>query len=752
MQNETTDKLELAAKFVNNTDAPIFLTGKAGTGKTTFLKELSRTTHKKMVIVAPTGIAALNAGGITIHSQFLFPLGFFLPVNEPEGTFSDQYGCFTQYTLNRKHPISALKRNVLKSIDLLVIDEVSMLRADILDAIDYRLRSAKRNYSRPFGGVQVLMIGDLYQLPPIVRENEWSILKNFYSSIHFFEAKVLKESGLVYLELDKIFRQKDYDFIQLLNNLRDNKVTRQDIALLNSHYKLPAEAKEIRDCITLTTHNYKADQINRERLDAIAKPSHYYEAQVQGDFPENLFPAAESLELREGAQVMFIKNDSSGAGDYFNGKLAQVDKLREDEIEVIFEDSHSPYLLKREIWENKKYVIDSDSKELDEDVVGTFGHFPIKLAWAVTVHKSQGLTFDRAIIDVGRAFAPGQVYVALSRLRSLEGLILLSKIEDDVLFADAEVNRFVSQVSDHEKLPELLKNSEQNYLHQLVIGGFDLEGLDRDFKAFLRKSDSSMEFEDPEMREAIPAISKKVSEQVSIGKKFTNQLRSLLVDQNISMLQERLEKGTKYFKDFLEAELQALLIHAAEVSRFTRTKTYLREMEILEVSLLKKFSDINKISEVVDSILNGTETKKNEELDKERSRMLMRLRERAKYLAEENPKFTSNKSGRKKGGKPNLKRKVGETYELTFGLIKEGKSIGDIVVARGLAESTIKRHLVKGIKEGKVELEECLPLEIISEINSEVESGKGPQELRRHFEEKYDYDTIRMVLAGRSYN
>ncbi|MDN3202692.1 helix-turn-helix domain-containing protein [Algoriphagus sediminis] len=752
MQKESTDRLKLAAKFVNNTAAPIFLTGKAGTGKTTFLKELSRTTYKKMVIVAPTGIAALNAGGITIHSQFLFPLGFFLPVNEPEGTFSDKYGCFTQYTLNRKHPMSSLKRNVLKSIDLLVIDEVSMLRADILDAIDYRLRSAKRNYSTPFGGVQILMIGDLYQLPPIVRENEWSVLKNFYSSIHFFEAKVLKESGLVYLELDKIFRQKDDEFIQLLNNLRDNKVTKKDIGLLNSHYKSPGEVGKMRDCITLTTHNYKADQINRERLDAILKPSHYYEAHIQGDFPENLFPVAESLELREGAQVMFIKNDSSGSGDYFNGKLAQVEKLREDEIEVIFEGSHTPYSLKREVWENKKYVIDSQSKELEEEVVGTFAHFPIKLAWAVTVHKSQGLTFDRAIIDVGRAFAPGQVYVALSRLRSLEGLVLLSKIEDNVLFTDREVNQFVSQVSDATKLPALLKQSEENYLHHLVINGFDLEGLEKDFKAFLKKSKSSMEFEDPEMREAVPSIAKKLSEQVQIGKKFINQLRSLLVEQNIPMLQERLKKGSIYFKELLESELQSLLIHAAEVSRFTRTKTYLREMETLEISLLKKHSDISKIADVVDSILNGTESKKNEELDRERSRMLMRLRDKAKSLAEENPKFTSNKTGRKKGGKPNLKRKVGETYELTFGLIKEGKSIGDIIVTRGLAESTIKKHLVKGIKEGKVELEECLPLETISEINSEVESGKGPQELRRHFEDKYDYDTIRMVLAGRSFN
>ena len=748
MENESLDKLKFAAKFVNNTNAQIFLTGKAGTGKTTFLKDLANSTHKSHVIVAPTGIAALNAGGVTIHSQFLFPLGFFLPVREPEGHYSDQYGCFTQHTLSRKHPINASRRQVLKSIDLLVIDEVSMLRADVLDAIDYRLRSIKRNFKQPFGGVQLLMIGDLYQLPPIVKDQEWSVLKNFYKSIHFFESKALAESGMVYLELDKIFRQQDDVFIGLLNNLRANQVTKEDVDLLNSHLKLPAEIKEIRDCITLTTHNYKADQINRERLDAIQKPSHYYEAEVTGDFPESLYPLPASLELREGAQVMFIKNDSSGEGDYFNGKLAQVQSLKEDEIEVIMEGARISYTLKKENWENKKYLVDPETKELEEEVVGTFSQFPIKLAWAVTVHKSQGLTFDRAVIDVGRAFAPGQVYVALSRLRSLDGLILQTPIQDHALHSDSQVQQFTSQASSQGDLLEILQQNQQAYLHELFSQVFSIDSILQDLASMQKKQEGSMEFEDPEMQTALPNLLAQLSEQRTVAHRFSQQLSSILAKNGLNQLQERLVKGTDYFKGYLENALQQLLNHIAEVERFSRTKTYLQNLEELEIALLKKYGDISKVQSIVQSILTGVKTNELKKLDEEKQRLRLRLWEAAKAKAQDNPKFAQNKTGRKKSGKPNLKRKVGETYEITFEMISEGKSIGDIVIARGLAESTIKGHLARGIKEGKVSLDDCLPSEVIFEIRSAMDEYKTVMALRTHFADKYDYGTIRMVVAG----
>ncbi|WP_373397616.1 AAA family ATPase [Algoriphagus halophilus] len=289
MNSQSTDKLEFAAKFVNNTNAPIFLTGKAGTGKTTFLRDLAKRTHKRHVILAPTGIAALHAKGVTIHSQFLLPLGSFLPVREPEGNFTDQYGFYTQHTLGRRHPLNQLRKSVLKAVELLVIDEVSMLRADVLDAIDYRMKSVKRNFKEPFGGVQLLMIGDLFQLPPIVKDEEWQVLNRFYNSMHFFEAKALQNSGMVYLELDKIFRQQDDQFINVLNHLRDNQVTHEDIQLLNKHYKTADEIGELEDYITITTHNYKADQINQKEMGNLTGSSSFYEADLEGDFPNLYF-------------------------------------------------------------------------------------------------------------------------------------------------------------------------------------------------------------------------------------------------------------------------------------------------------------------------------------------------------------------------------------------------------------------------------------------------------------------------------
>lgn len=747
MEHQSTGRLALAAKFVNNTGAPIFLTGKAGTGKTTFLRNLAKETHKAHVIVAPTGIAALNAGGVTIHSQFQLPFGFFLPVREPEGNFSDQYSCYTQHTLSRKHPISALRRNVLRSIELLVIDEVSMLRADVLDAIDYRLRSVKRNYNTPFGGVQLLMIGDLMQLPPIVRDDEWRVLSQFYPSMYFFEARAFKDAGLVYLELDKIFRQQDVEFITVLNHLRENKVTSADIQLLNRHFKTPEEIAQIKDCITITTHNYKADQINRDRLMELPGKSVFYKAEVADDFPENIFPLPEELELRVGAQVMFIKNDSSGNADYFNGKLAMVKELG-DGISVILEGSKLEYKLRKETWENKKYVINPDTKELEEEVVGTFTQYPIKAAWAVTVHKSQGLTFDRAIIDVGRAFAPGQVYVALSRLRSLDGLVLLTKIQNNFLQSDSQVQTFAKAAKEDNKLDVLYQTYHQHYLTVLLNETFNLRSLYHELNDFQRKNDSSLEFEDKEMQQAVGEVLKLINGQVKTADKFSTQLRLLLQNKEEEKLAERLDKGTEYFKTLLGDGLRKLLVHRAEVERFSRTKTYLNGLEELEVSMLKKYFDISKVSRLVAAMIAGDIPGKISELEQEKTNMRMRLVEAAKQAAADNPKFASTKTGRKKSGKPSMKRKVGETYEITYGMINDGKSIGDIVVARGLAESTIKGHLVKGIAAGKVELEDCLPSEVIFEINSQVQNNKNMQELRVHFEGKYDYNTIKMVLTA----
>lgn len=747
MNIESTDKLELAEKFVNNTGTPIFLTGKAGTGKTTFLRSLVSQTHKRHVILAPTGIAALHAKGVTIHSQFSLPFGSFLPVREPEGNFTDQFGFFTQHTLARKHPLNHLRKSVLRAIDLLVIDEVSMLRADILDAIDYRMRSVKGNFNDPFGGVQVLMIGDLYQLPPIVRDQEWQILNRFYPSMHFFEAKALQNSGMVYLELDKIFRQQDQEFIDVLNHLRDNQITPADIRLLNKHFKTEEEVKELPPCITITTHNRKADELNQKELLELKTSSFYYDAEVDKDFPESLFPLPARLELREGARIMFVKNDTSGAAQYFNGKLATVIQLKKDEIIVNLEGNDQEYTLRKEVWENKKYVINPLNKELDEEVIGTFSQYPVKLAWAVTVHKSQGLTFDRAVIDVGQAFAPGQVYVALSRLRSLEGLILRSRIQSDLIFSDHQVVNF-SQGKNQSRLDELLQQHQNQYLSKLLLRSFDLKPILQEIDYFRRNQESSMEFEDPEMIVAIPEVAQLLIEERENTEKFGRQLMQLLQTQQEEKLMERIEKGGQYYRELLSRSLKRILIHRGMVEQFSQTKKYLEGLDAIEESILKKYLEISKVGRLIKAILSGQIPGKMEDLELQVRGLRLQFIDIARENAVEKIKTIKTKTGRKKTGEAKPKRKKGDTQEVTYELHLAGKSIPEMAKERGLAESTIKSHLAQGIETGRIELEDCLPDTVILEIKSQLENFQDMATLRTHFEGKYDYGTIKMVIAG----
>jgi hypothetical protein len=749
MENFSTDRLELAARFVNNTRTPIFLTGKAGTGKTTFLRDLAQRTHKRFVILAPTGIAALNAKGVTIHSQFLLPFGSFLPVRDAEGNYTDRHGFFTQQTLARRHPLNQFRRGVLKSIDLLVIDEVSMLRADILDAIDYRMRSVKRNFRDPFGGVQVLFIGDLYQLPPVVKEEEWSVLSRFYNSMHFFEAKALQNSGLVYLELDKIFRQQDDTFIRILNNLRDNKTTSEDVKILNSHFKTPDEIVGFPNCITLTTHNYKADELNLRELRNLEAESFFYHADVEKDFPESLFPLPEAIELKVGARVMFIKNDTSGLSTYFNGKLATVIELDRDEVKVELDDSLEEFHLKKEIWENKKYRINPESKELEEEVIGTFAQYPIKLAWAVTVHKSQGLTFDRAIVDVGQAFAPGQVYVALSRLRSLDGLILRTRIREDVIYSDPKVVEYTSGKNETQNLLEILKQNQFAYLLHLAENTFEFESIMQSLNQFDKESESSLEFDEEDIRKDIPDIYRLFEAELENSRKFRAQLAALIHTQNEEKLLDRVEKGTGYYLDLLEKAIEILLRHEMKVEHFSRIKTYYHGLEELELELLRKYSSIAKSGKLMGGILQGKTLGKLEETD----RALEELRKQLVLgIRKEIPirEGSRTKTGRKKSKDKAPKEKKEDTKSHSIRLFKEGKAPEEIAQERGYTLGTIMGHLAFGVKSGKIPLEDIVDSQTISDILNIEEKPGSLKAYYEHFEGKYEYDTLRMVLYSQS--
>jgi ATP-dependent exoDNAse (exonuclease V) alpha subunit len=405
-------------QFINQTQQSVFLTGKAGTGKTTLLREIIQTTHKNTVVVAPTGIAALNAGGVTIHSMFQLPFGGFIPENS--SPHFDQYSKFeTKATLRRNFKMSGLKKTVIKNMELLIIDEVSMLRPDLLDAIDCVLQSVRKK-SQPFGGVQALFIGDLLQLPPVIKDDEWRTLKNYYSGKFFFHSHFVQQNPPLYVELSKIFRQTDEKFISVLNNLRNNRITTADMTILNEFVKPNFDLKANEGYITLTTHNAKADNMNAQALKDLQGELFTYPATIVDDFPEKIFPVEHNLQLKVGAQIMFIKNDLSLEKRFFNGKMGIIKSLAKEEIVVHFPDDNKTIEVERYEWENIRYKIDDNTKEIEDEILGTFTHYPIKLAWAITVHKSQGLTFDKAALDVSQVFMPGQAYVALSRLRSLD--------------------------------------------------------------------------------------------------------------------------------------------------------------------------------------------------------------------------------------------------------------------------------------------------------------------------------------------
>jgi len=748
-----TDLTSLTAGFVNRTNRHVFLTGKAGTGKTTFLRHLAETTHKRFVIVAPTGIAALNAKGVTIHSQFLLPPGTFLPEAHASGSIPDNQYLITPSTLARKHPMNAARRQVLRDIDLLIIDEVSMLRADLLDAIDYRLRSVRRNFRQRFGGVQLLMIGDLYQLPPVVKEAEWSYLKNYYSSAHFFESQALREAGFVYVELDKIYRQSDDTFIHLLNNLRNNCPTRADIDLLNSKYLSDEGIGQLEEVITLTTHNYRAEELNTRALNQLEGRAQVFNAAIEGDFPESMYPVSASITLKKDAQVMFVKNDPQGR--YFNGKLARVVSLNaaSDIIEVELAGDHTRLTLERESWENKRYTVNARTKELDENVIGTFEQFPIKLAWAITVHKSQGLTFDRAVIDVGNAFAPGQVYVALSRLRSLDGLILRTRIDPEVIATDAQVLHFTSQQPDTSGLPNLLQSAQAGFLRDLLHQAFDFRDLIHEADLLLRNHPDHGGFAAEDMKPATEQIKRAFAHEVENLARFRTQLESLLVHGPREGLLDRIVKGSAYYDNLLREQLKSLLTHTELVRRRSRTKTYVSELEEFDLLITRKRDQIGRSAYLAESVLEDREIVRTEVESPARQRDRASLLEYAREIASALPENTGGKTV-KKAKKVTKKKSTVSTFEETFKLLQSGLTIEEIASRRSLTTSTIETHLTRFVQAGTVDVRKLMTDEVLSEIIHLLQSseGRGLKTVYARAGGKFSYQQLKMVEAHLQHN
>lgn len=535
-------QLQLAAEFMHNTDKNIFLTGKAGTGKTTFLHNLKKTLHKRMAIVAPTGVAAINAGGVTIHSFFQLPFGPHIPDSFME----------TQSV----HKFSKERINLIKSLDLLVIDEISMVRADLLDGMDAVLRRYK-NKSKPFGGIQLLMIGDLHQLAPVVKDDEWSLLQDHYNTMYFFGSHALQKTNPIRIELTKIYRQSDTLFIDLLNKVRENKLDTASLAILNQRYDPDFKPTDEEGYITLTTHNTYAQSINIGKLDELKSKSRTFIAETYGDFPASAYPTEQSLVLKEGAQVMFVKNDISREKLFYNGKIGQITRIASDIIYVQCKGEYEEIEVEKMEWQNVKYALNETTKEVEEQVIGGFKQYPLKLAWAITIHKSQGLTFEKAIIDAQSAFAPGQVYVALSRCKTFEGMVLKTRIEPFSVKTDKDVARYSEDANNNPPDEFQLENAKSDFQRSLIYELFNFFEIQRALLALKRTLSEHANVLNPYIIEQTDKMYEPFEKEIlEIGSKFTNQLNNLfsenILPQENPLFVERFEKAIPYFTEKME--------------------------------------------------------------------------------------------------------------------------------------------------------------------------------------------------------
>lgn len=541
------EMFNIAVDLVTQSSRSIFLTGKAGTGKTTFLKYLKSSSLKQMAIVAPTGVAAINAGGVTIHFFFQLPLSPFIPAT---GGFSQSAAESVNKTeLLHRLKFDREKLRVLRGLELLVIDEISMVRCDMMDAIDVVLRYVRRQPSLPFGGVQLLLIGDMFQLPPVIRDQEWKLLAEHYNSPYFFDSLVIREFAPLYIEFDRIYRQSEERFIRVLNQVRHNELDEDGMKILQDRYRPVISHTE--GYITLTTHNESAKRINSGRLEGLGGKAYSFFAEVEGEFANNSFPAEEELKLKVGAQVMFIRNDSDRGRRFYNGKIGVVKELGKDLIKVQCPDDDTPIEVKKEKWENVRYAVEKNSMKLEENLLGSFVQYPLRLAWAITIHKSQGLTFEKAIIDAGHSFAAGQVYVALSRCTSLDGLILQSEIRPGTILSDPRIVEFSQRSSSSTHLKEELAIARRQYLENLLLSTFDFDLALQPAKELKRQVQGSpRNFNEPAAT-WITGFSNALVALQEVALRFQSWLRAEFgqpgsPEDNIA-LQDRLEKAAIHF-------------------------------------------------------------------------------------------------------------------------------------------------------------------------------------------------------------
>lgn len=807
MEN-TSPYYQLAHDFALFTNRSIFLTGKAGTGKTTFLHNLKKETKKQLAVVAPTGVAAINAGGTTMHSFFQLPFTPFIPT--PEG----------RKNLIEKMKMQSNRRKVLQELELLIIDEISMVRADVLDSVDTILRHVRYRNNEPFGGVQVIFIGDMFQLSPVATDDEWRMLSQYYSSPYFFHSQAIMQQQPVYIELDKIFRQTNGDFIRILNEVRNNCMSEPSLKLLQSRYNPMFIPPSDDTYITLTTHNYKADQINAEELTKIKGKIYTFDATIEGEYPEKSYPTEKTLELKIGAKVMFLKNDTETPRRFFNGKIGVVESVDDDAIKIKCPDDFEAIELGKAVWENIRYTTNPTTKQIEESQLGKFIQFPLRLAWAITIHKSQGLTFDKAVIDAGAAFAPGQVYVALSRCRSLEGMVLLSKINPNSIQNDR-------QIVEHErnKLPvedlELQLNESRNlYRSFILMQLFDFKNAVGQISRLITETTDVQSSFNEETLPYLADLLRQAQALQEVAWKFQNQLVGILDQYPVDEehLQSRITAAVDFFNIRMNNLLETLRqspavtdskLHATDYNDGIRMifsnvaqKSYLMKGLKLKFTV-EDFFVLKNTFAVPDFVVNAySKTSSKQKLTTRqpelyRKLMLLRnqicephdlpiylvagsqtLNEMSDYLPQ-NDKDLLRISGfgpakvekygkafldvilsfckennlsslmdeKEKTKEKKEKKPVGETMRISLAMYKDGRTIDEIAFTRNLNMTTIVTHLERYVISGELDINDFINAEKREKASELIRKGTETGSIYEMLSAFLNYTEVKMFMA-----
>ena len=794
-------ELELAVQFIEKTDRNLFITGKAGTGKTTFLHQIKKKSLKRMVIVAPTGVAAINAKGVTIHSFFQMPFGPILP-NQIANTS------------NAQRKFSKTKIDIIKSLDLVIIDEISMVRADLLDGIDQVMRRYK-NRNKVFGGAQILMIGDLQQLAPVVRPNEWSLLQAHYNTIYFFSSKAYQEANVVSIELKHIYRQKNEDFIKILNEIRTDTLSDMSAKILNKNYNPSFSPTKEEGYITLTTHNNRANLINESELNKLKIKSSFFKAEISGKFSENAYPNAERLELKVGAQVMFIKNDSSTDKRYYNGKIGIITAISKESVTVKCANEIDEIVTEKETWSNINYSINEETKAIKEEMIGAFSQIPLRLAWAITIHKSQGLTFEKAIIDAEASFAHGQTYVALSRCTSLEGLVLKTPITSSAIINDNTVSIFNESVEENHPDESILNESEKHFQLNLISEILDYQPLLYPITRLIDVFYNNRTSIKGDVIDHLQTIKDDgIVALMKISNGFKNQLNTLSEDnvlpENSSQIQERFIKAITYFlnttKNSIQKPLDTITFstdNKAVKKDFSKQFDSLQEKLEEKLFALQKMTKGFKVQEYLqvraNAVLQKTAPIKKKKVASKRDPILaLKLRELRDGIAksleiahfqiftqetlyalcDDLPrtekellkvvgmgKTRVSKYGEeileaievycKENGINRLNEQKKEdkkpTKQISFELFKAGLSIKEISKERSLTAGTIENHLANYISSGDIDVLELIPLKRYKNIRNQVETAgqvKGLTALKEKVDGSITYMELKMVLMS----